>query len=265
MSQKREGLVQLREAAEAIGVSPNTLRNWDRSGKLPAKRHPVNRYRLYRLSDIRKLIEKTGGSLMSTSGSTVGVLGEGSTLKAEAHDERSIKRIFNQLSRAFRDSQGGGHLERFEEISKLLFCKLRDEELVRRGQSSAFRTDHTGDDARYSRNAGLYAEVVKQHPNVFLGNRAHITKDRAAAIQAANILKEINLTAAGDIKGSAYEELVKDTFEKSDNQQYFTPRRIVQFMVDFLAPRAGEVICDPACGSGGFLVAALESLSVWPG
>lgn len=260
MPQKREGFVQLREAAEAIGVSPNTLRNWDRSGKLLAKRHPVNRYRLYRLSDIRKLIEKTGGSLMSSSGSKAIVLGEGLVPKVEAHDERSIKRVFNQLSRAFRDSQGGGHLERFEEISKLLFCKLRDEVLVRRGHPSAFRTDTTGDAARYLRIANLYGEVVKEHPNVFVGNRAHITHDRAAALQAANILKEINLTAAGDIKGSAYEELVKDTFEKSDNQQYFTPRRIVQFMVDFLDPRPGEVICDPACGSGGFLVAALERL-----
>jgi 23S rRNA G2445 N2-methylase RlmL len=261
MPHKREGLVQLREAAAAIGVSPNTLRNWDRSGRLSAKRHPVNRYRLYRLSDIRKLIEKTGGSLMSSSAPRGIVLGEGLAHRAEAHDERSIKRVFNQLGRAFRDSQGGGHLERFEEISKLLFCKLRDEELVRRGHGSVFMTDLAGDETRYLLIANLYAEVVKQHPKVFIGNRAYITKDRPAALQAANILKEINLTAAGDIKGSAYEELVKDTFEKSDNQQYFTPRRIVQFMVDFLDPRPGEAICDPACGSGGFLVAALERLN----
>jgi excisionase family DNA binding protein len=45
-------------AAEFLGVSPSTLRNWDRGGKLRAIRHPVNGYRLYRKADLRKLVDK---------------------------------------------------------------------------------------------------------------------------------------------------------------------------------------------------------------
>lgn len=46
------------EAAEFLGVSPSTLRNWDRDGKLRAIRHPVNGYRLYRKADLRKLVDQ---------------------------------------------------------------------------------------------------------------------------------------------------------------------------------------------------------------
>lgn len=45
-------------AAEFLGVSPSTLRNWDRDGKLRAIRHPVNGYRLYRKADLRRLVEQ---------------------------------------------------------------------------------------------------------------------------------------------------------------------------------------------------------------
>jgi len=43
-------------AAEYLGVSPSTLRNWDRSGKLKPHRHPMNRYRLYRLAELEAVL-----------------------------------------------------------------------------------------------------------------------------------------------------------------------------------------------------------------
>lgn len=49
------------EAAERLGVSPSTLRNWDRRGKLKAKRHPVNGYRLYKYADLVALKAKIEG------------------------------------------------------------------------------------------------------------------------------------------------------------------------------------------------------------
>ena len=45
-----------RMAAEILGVTPLTLRNWDNSGKFPASRHPINNYRVYKLADIEKLL-----------------------------------------------------------------------------------------------------------------------------------------------------------------------------------------------------------------
>lgn len=46
------------EAAEYLGVSPNTLRNWGRDGKVPEHRHPINNYRLYKKADLKTIREK---------------------------------------------------------------------------------------------------------------------------------------------------------------------------------------------------------------
>ena len=57
-----------------------------------------------------------------------------------------------------------------------------------------------------------------------------------------------------DLKGLVYEEIIRNTFDKGDNQQFFTPRPIVEFMVRMLSPFMAGKICDPACGTGGFLL-----------
>jgi len=61
-----------------------------------------------------------------------------------------------------------------------------------------------------------------------------------------------------DVKGDAYEGLLEKNAQdtKSGAGQYFTPRALIQAMVDCIAPRPGESVCDPACGTGGFLFTA---------
>ncbi|MDH3392972.1 MAG: SAM-dependent methyltransferase [Desulfobulbaceae bacterium] len=63
-----------------------------------------------------------------------------------------------------------------------------------------------------------------------------------------------------DVKGDAYEGLLEKNAQdtKSGAGQYFTPRPLIQAMVDVVRPKPGETICDPACGTGGFLLAAHE-------
>lgn len=50
--------LRIKEAAEFLGISELTLRNWDKKGKLTAHRHPVNNYRLYKISDLEKFVVK---------------------------------------------------------------------------------------------------------------------------------------------------------------------------------------------------------------
>jgi type I restriction enzyme M protein len=73
-----------------------------------------------------------------------------------------------------------------------------------------------------------------------------------------------NWSAMGaDVKGDAYEGLLERNAQdiKSGAGQYFTPRALIQAMVDCIAPRPGELICDPACGTGGFLFTAHQYLT----
>lgn len=58
---EKEIYFSIKEAAEILGVSPLTMRNWDRSGKFPANRHPMNNYRVYKLSSLRVLIDDIEG------------------------------------------------------------------------------------------------------------------------------------------------------------------------------------------------------------
>ena len=52
----KEIYFSIKEAADILGVSPLTLRNWDKSGKFPAQRHPMNNYRVYKLSALENII-----------------------------------------------------------------------------------------------------------------------------------------------------------------------------------------------------------------
>jgi len=70
-------------------------------------------------------------------------------------------------------------------------------------------------------------------------------------------------TLDADVKGDAYEGLLEKNAEdtKTGAGQYFTPRSLIRAIVDVMCPRAGETICDPACGTGGFLLAAHDFIS----
>lgn len=75
--------------------------------------------------------------------------------------------------------------------------------------------------------------------------------------------KESWLELGSDVKGDAYEGLLEKNAQdvKSGAGQYFTPRPLIQAIVAVTAPRPGEIILDPACGTGGFLLAAYEHLA----
>ena len=64
--EKLDGYLRIKEAAEYLGVSPNTLRNWGRSEKIIEHRHPVNNYRLYKVSDLDRLLKRTAKPIRPT-------------------------------------------------------------------------------------------------------------------------------------------------------------------------------------------------------
>ncbi len=71
-------------------------------------------------------------------------------------------------------------------------------------------------------------------------------------------LESFNLSdTSDDIKGIAFEQFLGRTF-RGELGQFFTPRTVVDYMIEVLNPEEGELICDPCCGSGGFLITAFE-------
>ena len=95
---------------------------------------------------------------------------------------------------------------------------------------------------------------------VFLIEKKKI-KIRESSFEA--IVKELeiyNLTStSADVKGIAFERFFGRTF-RGELGQFFTPRTVVDFIVDLLDPQENELICDPCSGSGGFLIKAFETV-----
>jgi type I restriction enzyme M protein len=79
--------------------------------------------------------------------------------------------------------------------------------------------------------------------------------------EAVKIIDEINLSAKGiDLQGDIYEYLLSEISQSGKNGQFRTPRHIIRMIVELVEPKLGNRICDPACGTGGFLIAAYNHI-----
>ncbi len=96
---------------------------------------------------------------------------------------------------------------------------------------------------------------------VFEGNNNYM-KSGTNLRKVCNKLNEIDFNVAAErhLFGDLYETILRELQSAGDSGEFYTPRAVTQFMTDIIAPRLGEVIYDPACGTGGFLTAAIEHL-----
>lgn len=155
---------------------------------------------------------------------------------------------------------GGGRLSppaAFGEFCKIIFVKVRDEKAPRKkGDPYEFqiKTDESAN-ALAARIKAMYAEEMKREPDVF---KEPIKVDDGTLKMCVSHLEGINFNKTDlDTKGVAFEQFL-DGFFKGDFGQYFTPREIIQFCVEMLDPTADDLTLDPACGSGGFLLYAMD-------
>lgn len=155
----------------------------------------------------------------------------------------------------------------FDEISKILFIKIRYERKNSKTQIFSLDTFQKDRDSynKYRPKDGpvfyqfLFQQTKDEFKNDNLFEPAEIIRIREDSFE--KIVKELevyNLSiTSDDVKGIAFEKFLGKTF-RGELGQFFTPRTIVNFMTEVLDPMEGELICDPCCGSGGFLIKAFE-------
>ncbi len=160
---------------------------------------------------------------------------------------------------------GGGRLSppaAFGEFCKIIFVKVRDEKAPRKkGEPYQFqiKTDEPAPQLA-KRIKAMYAEAQEIDPKIF---EEPIKIDDGMLKMCVSHLEGINFNATDlDTKGVAFEQFV-DGFFKGDFGQYFTPREIIQFAVEMLRPEADDLTLDPACGSGGFLLYAMDHVRLY--
>lgn len=232
----------MKEAAALLGVSAATLRNWDRQGKLSARRHPVNKYRMYVRHEIDALATQT--SLFPAEGSKRDV--------TTVPNVRSIRRVISSLHNTLRDNDSQSNIvQRFDELTKLIFLRVMSD---RTADSSGSPLSRARGDAAAIRR--YYEQLSREHSAFIPAAFASLNCSDTAVRQCVESLEMVDFsTASFDVAGLAYEEVIRNTFDKSDNQQFFTPPQIVEFIVSACEADLKGAVCDPACGTGGFLAA----------
>lgn len=155
----------------------------------------------------------------------------------------------------------------FDEISKILFIKIRYERQNTGSQIFSIEEFKKAKESyeRFKPKDGkdfyqfLFDQTKEDFKNDDLFENNEIIRIRENSFEA--IVKELEIynlsTTSDDVKGIAFEQFLGKTF-RGELGQFFTPRTVVNFMVDILDPEEGDVICDPCCGSGGFLIKAFE-------
>ena len=155
---------------------------------------------------------------------------------------------------------GGGKLSppaAFGELCKIIFVKISDEQRPRRRNTPyefQIKT-HEPPSGLGQRIHKLYEAQRAREPEVF--SESIKINDQTLSTIVAH-LESMNLSQTDlDTKGLAFEQFM-DGFFKGNFGQYFTPREIIAFAVEILTPSHDDLVLDPACGSGGFLLHALD-------
>ena len=174
-------------------------------------------------------------------------------------EENELTRIFKQAHDALWAGGKRNPAEAFDELDKLIFCKIWDERMARpKGDPYHFQvfSDDKGD-ALKQRIQSLYQNGRVKDPEVF---KEDIRLSNAELQTVVGYLAGTNLHATDlDSKGRAFETFMTGFF-RGEFGQYFTPRKIVQFIVDALPITHESVVLDTSCGSGGFLLHALDKV-----
>ncbi len=155
----------------------------------------------------------------------------------------------------------------FDEISKVLFIKIRYErdntgtQIFSKEEFKKLREAYNKTKSQQS--LPFYQQLFERTKEDFANDDLFESNDTIKIKEASfeAIVKELEIynlsRTADDVKGIAFEKFLGKTF-RGELGQFFTPRTIVDFMVSLLDPEEGEIICDPCCGSGGFLIKAFE-------
>src|SRR6266508_19806 len=184
-----------------------------------------------------------------------------------------VQRLWNYCN-VLRDD-GLSYGDYLEQLTYLLFLKMADEQTKPPFSAEPFIPDGLDWPSLLARD-GDELEVHYRHLLTELGRRSGmlgvVFRKAQNRIQDPAKLRrlivdlidrETWLTLDADVKGDAYEGLLEKNAEdvKSGAGQYFTPRPLIRALVEVMRPEPGMTICDPACGTGGFLLAAHEHVS----
>ncbi|MDE5830992.1 MAG: type I restriction-modification system subunit M, partial [Clostridia bacterium] len=189
-----------------------------------------------------------------------------SKIKSESTLVKKVGDIANVLS-----SAGVGFTDYITQLTYILFLKM-DDEKEKFGLGSAIPDGYKWKDLIGLNGTDLvekYEEILKELAKDTGLIGTIFTKASNKIDSPVHLAKVIQMVSGenwymmeGDIKGAIYESILEKNGQdkKSGAGQYFTPRALIKAIVDVIDPKITETVADPACGTGGFLLAAFEHM-----
>lgn len=195
-----------------------------------------------------------------------------------------LKSKINKLWEMFWSGGLSNPLSSIEQMSYLIFMKrLEDMDVIQQKRAYAKKEDYTSifkenEDCRWSEWKHMEAEEMLPHvrdtvfsfiKNLHNGEHSVFSENMKDAVfqitkasllqEAVSVLDEINIAAQNrDTQGDIYEYLLSELKTAGKNGQFRTPRHIIRMIVELVDPNLNDLICDPACGTAGFLINAYE-------
>jgi type I restriction enzyme M protein len=182
--------------------------------------------------------------------------------KKDLQPINNLKIIFRDVRDYFAGNVTG--ITRDEKIAqnimRLLFCKIYDEKTKHPTELIDFANRPNEDVNKFAKRIkSLFDSVKAKYSDIFESDEEIEILPTDLSFIVSKLEDFYLLEANRDIIADAFEELIGTAFRGGEGQ-FFTPRNVVQMMIDIMKPQAGEKIIDPACGSGGFLAHILQHL-----
>ena len=180
-------------------------------------------------------------------------------MEDKAFEREEFTRILTKCHNTIRNNDKLSPEAAFDEISKVLFIKIWKEKKT----GELYTLEKYDQENEASPTPDYYNVLFYETRNHYVGDKIFEKNERLNIRENSfrdilGALSKLNLASASDdVRGIAFEQFLGKTF-RGELGQFFTPRKIVEFMVQVLDPQEGELICDPCCGSGGFLINAFE-------
>jgi len=167
---------------------------------------------------------------------------------------------FRRCHNYIAGNQGLQKPQAFWELLKLIFCKIHDKRQSDEVEFFAAANERHGVNGPLKvqkRIEALFTQVKNDYPSIFKKSESIDLKPVVLAYLVTQLQMYSLLESDIDVKGRAYEEVVGSNL-RGDRGEFFTPRNICRMAVEMLDPTEKHLILDPACGTGGFLITAMN-------
>lgn len=169
---------------------------------------------------------------------------------------QEIKTALDKCHDIIRGNDGLDPISSFDEVNKLIFAKIQEE----KRSNNRFNQQFVKDNPLIEINR-IFQDANSDFDNKIFSDDEKIKLSTATIISIVGILEQRAISQTkDDIIGLAYESFLPSIFRGERLGQFFTPDRIKEFMIEILNPQVGNLLIDPAFGSGGFLVLCYKRL-----